>query len=345
MSVYNGEQFLAESVQSILDQSFADFEFIIIDDGSTDSTALMLKEFANRDSRVRIFSQENRGRVDSLNRASAMSRCKYLARMDADDVAVRDRLLWQVQFMENHPEVGVVGGYVDYINEVGNVVGTRHLPTTNGEIQAALLTDCVLVHPAVLIRKDAFFSAGGYRKAVLEAEDYDLWLRIADRFQLANVSRVVLKYRHHSHQVSVQHCRAQALSAVTARAATLARRGGKADPLESAEVITPEILQELGVSESMQQAYLCRQYLGRINSLYTAGEYSCASRLACDILNSPELAQAERWVAADIRLLVARIHWQHSRVWDSLCAVSHAAMIRPTILARPLKRLSQRPNS
>src|SRR5262249_59368301 len=104
------DRFLSESIESILDQSLRDFEFIIIDDGSTDGTAGLLSKYESTDARVRIYHQENKGRIESLNRGSTFAYGKYLARMDADDIAVKDRLIWQGEVMENNPEMGGVGG-------------------------------------------------------------------------------------------------------------------------------------------------------------------------------------------------------------------------------------------
>ena len=107
MSVYNGERFLREAVGSILDQSFRKFEFIVINDGSTDFTGAMLDSYQEQDLRMHVYHQENRGLVESLNRGCALAQGKYIARMDADDISVINRLMWQVEFMEKHPEVTV----------------------------------------------------------------------------------------------------------------------------------------------------------------------------------------------------------------------------------------------
>lgn len=337
MSVHNGERFLAEAVESVLAQTFPDFEFIVIDDGSTDGTTTLLGECQKRDARVRVYHQDNKGLIESLNRGCSLARGRYIARMDADDVAVKDRLMWQIEFMERHPEVGVVGGAVQFINALGEPGNRCLLPTSNREIQSALLSNCVLVHPTVLMRKDAFVSVGGYRKIMVDAEDYDLWLRIADHFQLANLPAVVLKYRHHPDQVSVRKRNQQALSCLVAQAATLVRRTGKPDPLDSLKQITPAVLARLGVSEAMQQANRCRHYLGRIRSMYDAGEYASALSLVTEILRSPDLKEAEKWVVADLYLFAARLHGRQSKPWKTICAAAYAVITRPTILVRPSK--------
>jgi hypothetical protein len=339
MSVLNGERFLREAVESILDQSFQEFEFIIINDGSTDHTGEILDGYQRTDPRVRVYHQENRGLVESLNRASFLAQGKYIARMDADDVAVKDRLIWQVNFLERHPEVAVVGGAFESIDMIGKASGTCFFPTRDREIKSALNDECVLVHPTVLMRKDAFVSAGAYRKVVVDAEDYDLWLRMADHFQMANLGVVVLKRRHHPYQVSVRKCRQQALSFLAAQAAASTRKSGKPDPLSSLEEITPAVLVQLGVSEAIQQANLCRLYLGRIRSMYDAGEYSSALNLTTEILRSPSWTCAEKWVIADVHLTVGRLYWRQRRVWRGILNTGYAGIRRPMILGRPIKAM------
>ncbi len=130
--------FATEAADSILGQSVLDFEFIIINDGSTDRTALILDSYQKNDPRVRVYHQENRGLVESLNRGCAFARGKYIARMDADDVANRDRLLWQIAFMEKHPEIGVLGGAVEFIDVKGASMGISVNPTKDHQIKKAM---------------------------------------------------------------------------------------------------------------------------------------------------------------------------------------------------------------
>ena len=230
MCVFNGELFVGEAVESILGQSFNEFEFIIINDGSTDSTDSILDYYQRKDPRIIICHQENRGLVDSLNRGCSLSRGKYIARMDADDIAINNRLLWQVDFLDEHPEVGVIGGAIEVINTVGQSLVTHRYPVKDSEIKKGLIHgDCPLVHPTVLMRKAVFTEVGGYRKVFVDAEDFDLWLRVAERWKLANLKQVVLKYRRHPDQVSVKKFKRQALSNLAARAAALSRKNVNAD--------------------------------------------------------------------------------------------------------------------
>jgi glycosyltransferase involved in cell wall biosynthesis len=341
MSVFNGEAFLQEAVESILRQSFRDLEFIIINDGSTDGSGSILDYYQKSDPRVRVFHQENRGLIQSLNRGCGLARGKYIARMDADDISLNDRLLRQVEWMENHQEVGVLGGAVEWIDSIGKSLGIHTRPGTNDLIRSALTEGCAFWHPTVLIRRDTFRSVGGYRAVVVDAEDYDLWLRIADRSGLANLQAVILKYRIHSGQVSMRKYKQEALSALGALAAASSRMKGDPDPLDSISEITPETLERLGIGEAMQGAALARHYLTCIRNLCDVGEYS-AALLALKTFHSCYFRYAENWVRADLRLCEARLFWKQGKFAQGISRAIRACVTRPVILGRPAKRLLRR---
>ncbi len=179
MSVFNGQAFLSEAIESILGQALREFEFLIIDDGSTDRTAEILAGYASRDARIRVLRHENKGRAESLNIGIEQAAGKYIARMDADDVAMPYRLAEQIEFMERHPEVGLLGGAVNLISAAGRVVKTAQPPLEDTEIRSLMLRYNPMFHPTVVMRKEVALAAGGYRKALLDADDYDLWLRMS----------------------------------------------------------------------------------------------------------------------------------------------------------------------
>jgi len=340
MSVFNGERFLPEAVESILRQSFDDLEFIIIDDGSSDESGSILDYYQRSDPRVRVYHQENRGLIESLNRGCGLARGTYIARMDADDIAVRDRLMWQVRFMDTNPEVAVLGGAVEFIDQSGRVLNVARRPLHDRELQRVLLDSSIVWHPSVLIRKSALIRVGGYRN-VAHAEDFDLWLRIAEHFQLANLPEVLLKYRIHPGQISVASCKKQALGAAAARAAALARKSGNEDPLDSVAEITPAVLARLGVSEAIQQTTLARGCLASVRNMYLAGEYALALDIL-EILRSSELKHAEIWTIADLRLCAAKLYWRKKRYARSTLTAVHAVITWPIMLGRPLKPLLSR---
>ena len=239
MPVYNAGRFLAPALDSILAQTFSDFELIAIDDGSDDGSGGVLAQFAARDPRIRIFNQPNQGIVATLNRALELARAPLVARMDADDVSRPDRFAKQVAFLDHNPHVSVVSGAIDVIDEGDVYVRTEVFPTLPALIEGELLYRSCVNHPAVMGRTAVFRSVGGYRKIVQYAEDYDLWLRISEAGQIANLPDVLLSHRVHSMRTSTRHAIAQELAALAARGAARLRRTGKPDPLESAAARCP----------------------------------------------------------------------------------------------------------
>lgn len=195
LPVYNGEEFLHDSVESILNQSFDDLELIVINDGSSDGTATILD--AIQDPRLRVVHQANQGLALSLNKGIALARGEYIARQDADDVSLPDRLAKQVAYLDTHPEYALLGTW-SYI-QVGDVLTKRQHqhPTTNGELQIRLLFDSYFVHSSVMMRKEVVISAGLYATDPERnpPEDFDLWLRISRHHRIGNLSTPLLIYR------------------------------------------------------------------------------------------------------------------------------------------------------
>lgn len=203
MPVYNGEQFLTQAIDSILKQTFSKFEFLIIDDGSIDSTAKILKSYI--DPRIYlIHNQQNLGLVSSLNLGLKLARGQYVARMDADDISLPHRLYEQVKFMESHPEIAVCGSWVKTIGHPSGQIWDY--PTDSGNILCQLLFECPLAHPTVILRKqniekEHFY----YNETYRHAEDYELWVRASKKLTLANLGKVLLLYRCHDEQAVSQH--------------------------------------------------------------------------------------------------------------------------------------------
>lgn len=200
MSVYNGEKHLEEAIRSVLDQTFHDFEFIIINDGSKDSTARIIERYRRHDRRIQAYDQSNQGLVAALNRGLGLARGEYVARMDADDVCLPERLAQQVEFLDAHPEVGICGTWLETIGELHGEA--RRYPTDDTEIRCWLLFESALGHPSVMIRRAMLAQPSlSYDTACLHAEDYDLWVRAARHTVLANIPKVLLRYRLHPQQV------------------------------------------------------------------------------------------------------------------------------------------------
>jgi GT2 family glycosyltransferase len=195
LPVYNGEAYLLEAVESILAQTYTEFELIVIDDGSRDGTAALLDTV--RDPRVRVIHQDNMGLALTLNKAIGLARGEFIARQDADDISRPERLARQVAYLDAHPACGLLGTWsVIHEDRVPTSRQHRH-PCSNGELQLRLLFDSFFVHSSVMIRRTALDRAGLYPTDPERnpPEDFDLWLRIAREHELANLPEPLLVYR------------------------------------------------------------------------------------------------------------------------------------------------------
>ncbi|AIH02043.1 glycosyl transferase family 2 [Riemerella anatipestifer CH3] len=196
MSVYNAEEYLEESIDSILNQTYSNFEFIIIDDCSTDSSFAILKEYATKDSRIKLLQKkENKGTqgfIENLNWGLEEARGKYIARMDADDISHPTRFEKQVDFLDNNPSVFIIGAQLDLINEKNEIIGEKLASTDNEEIQERMLKTIQLFHPVIMFRNEGL----RYREKVWYCEDYELYLRLMSKQKkMANLPIKLLKYR------------------------------------------------------------------------------------------------------------------------------------------------------
>lgn len=206
LPVYNSDIFLREAIESILSQTYSDFEVIAIDDGSTDATSTILRKYVKIDSRLHIYTQlENRGLVEALNQGLKLAQGKYIARMDADDISLTNRLEKQVDFLENHPEIGVLGTGVEVIDSLGQHQGTMNYSLVHPLILWELCFHCPIIHPTVMIRHDVLDAVGGYQSVYPCAEDYDLWTRLSEFTQFANLPESLLRLRKHGANVTIKN--------------------------------------------------------------------------------------------------------------------------------------------
>lgn len=206
MSVYNCQMFVQEAVNSILCQTFGDFEFIIIDDGSTDGTWQKLEECAAKDGRIFLGRNPvNMGLPKTHNFGISLVRGRYLARQDADDISCPDRLERQVRFMNDHPECVASGSQMLLVDADGDPLRIRHVPLDHESIDRNHINGLggQVSHPTLLARAEAVRDVGGYREKFACAEDMDLMLRLAEIGTLANLSALLVKYRVHGKNVTV----------------------------------------------------------------------------------------------------------------------------------------------
>lgn len=199
LPVYNGEKYLREAIESILNQTFIDFEFLIINDGSTDTSEEIILSFD--DSRIRyIKNEQNLKLIATLNKGLEIANGKYIARMDADDISLPNRLEKQLQFMEENPEVGICGTYLRNIGKASNEV---RFETIDEEIRYRLLFSTYLRHPTVMMRKSTIDDHQLlYEKEYIHVEDHQLWLRFAQVSKLAILPAILLNYRVHDSNIS-----------------------------------------------------------------------------------------------------------------------------------------------
>lgn len=205
MPVYKGDEYLSEAVDSILNQTFTDFEFIIICDDPTEKTRQILDKYEQSDSRIKVYYQEREGLVNSLNRGCSLARGEYIARMDADDISLPERFEKQSKFLDSNQCVGVLGTDIRFIDCYGNPhpdVHPPYIPTEPNVIQWYLMFYCCIQHPTVMFRKSVYDQMGGYSNNFLHAEDYEFWLRISPRIIISNLDDVLVHLRIHANSVS-----------------------------------------------------------------------------------------------------------------------------------------------
>jgi hypothetical protein len=201
--VYNGMPYLPETVESLLQQTFTDFEIIALDDGSTDASAEYLASV--NDPRLRIERLSRTGLSAALNHGLGVARAPLIARLDADDVALPDRFQLQYDYLAAHPDCVALGCQSIHINEHGECIGAGRFPTSLLAIRWESLFRSPILHPGSMYRRDDVLALGGYRQVFDVAEDYDLWTRLLGRGTLANLPQQLLRYRVHAKSVCSIH--------------------------------------------------------------------------------------------------------------------------------------------
>ncbi|CAM5765570.1 hypothetical protein LMIY3S_01527 [Labrys miyagiensis] len=257
MPVHNGVRHLDAAIESMLRQDWPHFEFIIVDDGSTDGSGEKLGAWARKDKRIRVLHTPHQGIAIALNRGLETAAHAIVIRMDADDIACPERISRQVGFLDTHPEIVAVGCNIQSIDAEGRPVGPFRYPETPREARASLIAgNTPLCHPAVAFRRAEVLAAGGYRPKFNHAEDFDLWTRLIERHEIANLPEVLLLYRMHAGNVSKKKRWEQALAAHSARFSGRMRRQGFHDPLDDAQELTVEHLLKLPLSAEEREAVL-----------------------------------------------------------------------------------------
>jgi len=204
MPAYNAENYIAEAIESILNQTYKNFEFIIVNDGSTDNTLNIIKRYAKKDKRIIIIDhKERKGISETRNNGLRAAKGKYIATHDSDDMSMPDRFQEQVNYLNKNPKVGVVGGFIDIFDDTTSKnLGIRKYPEKDEDLRKMVFFCSPIAQPASMIRKQVFNEIGFYREIDAPSEDLNLWFRLGERFKFANIQKVVIKYRYHPHSMT-----------------------------------------------------------------------------------------------------------------------------------------------
>lgn len=301
--VFNGERYLGATIESVLGQTFSDFEYLLLDDGSTDGTQDLIQSYAAKDSRIRVTTRENRGIVPSLNQQLEQAGTPLIARLDGDDICRSDRLALQFAFMSANPEHGAVGSDTLYIDENGALSPLPPLvrPHNHAGIVGNFESGPNLCQPAVMYRRDLVRQVGGYRMAYQYAEDLDLWMRLSEVSKLANLPEPLLSYRVTTSQTSSRHLIAQTCRAAIAWLAYRERVAGRGDP-------TADLFELPGFDG--------------LDELFGPGTASYVRRRVIDrVLFSPDALSGEGW---DILLRHADENRSEPRLWRAAARLLRA---------------------
>lgn len=210
MPAHNAGQFIDAAIASILEQSYTNLELVVLDDGSQDDSAARAAAWAARDSRVRALGNGgNYGGADTRNRLFRLANpeSQYFALMDSDDISMPDRIAHQVAFLAANSEHGLIGGHTLIIDDRDRVIGLRRYPTTHEGIVKVIARFNPIAHPTVMLRRSVVEEIGQYDTSLTCIEDYDLWIRVALAYKVANLDEVVLRYRISPNQVKQKHLR------------------------------------------------------------------------------------------------------------------------------------------
>lgn len=275
MAVRDGAPFLEAALASLAAQDFEDFEIILVDNGSRDRTADIIADWTKREPRLRPFRLERPGLARSLRYAASLAHAPLLARLDSDDVALPSRLRVQYAAMEGHPSLGLLGTAVEVIDVHGHKLGERQLPLTDAAIKRFLTEGNPFVHSSVLMRRDAYDRAGGYREGLRLCEDFDLWCRMAEVTEVANLAAPLVRYRLHGGGLSFRQATRVALTDTCIIAAQHARRKGEPEPFDRG---MPKLRQALGFVGIRREEMLHRALKAATGSARLALEFGERAR-------------------------------------------------------------------
>jgi glycosyltransferase involved in cell wall biosynthesis len=247
MSVRNGERHLDAALASLHAQTFGDFELVLVDNGSTDGTAAIIEDWCRRDPRIRAFKQAVPGLSNSLAFAARQARADLLARLDADDIAAPERLELQYAFMQRSPETGLLCTSIERMNEDGKTLNIHHVPEDDAALRHLFRTRNPIFHLTVMMRRDAYERAGGYREGLRAAEDYDLWTRMLEVTGIASIDRPLVRYRISPVGMTTRLSMRAHIVGYCVRAGQIGRPAGKPDAFIRGVPLLRRALATLGI--------------------------------------------------------------------------------------------------
>jgi len=303
MPVYNGEKYLKEAIGSILNQTFKNFEFLIINDGSTDKSVKIIESY--NDNRIKlIHNSQNFKIIKTLNRGIGLAKGKYLARMDCDDISLPGRLEKQFHYLENHPEVGVCGTAFKVIDDNGRDVSVVKFPKTSAVIQWLLFFSNPLAHPTVMMNTSLVKKIGGYRPEALHCEDYDLWFRLTESSKIINLEEVLLCLRKHNKNISALFFKDQQDHVAEI----------------SQKIISAQLKENMPLSDIRQVIFKENRSLDQTINTYRIIYKLFQSYIKSKILSKEELRLIKKDVASRIYALT-RLHGISLKIWPLYVAV------------------------
>ncbi len=326
MPVYNGEKYVRQTMESILRQTFTDFEFLIVDDGSTDRTFAIVQEYAANDSRIIAIHQENKGKPATRNILCALARGTYIAVTDSDDISLPERLQEEVRYMEAHPQIGVVGTWAECIDGTGRVTKVLRHPCSPAVAVWSLFLRNPISHSAALIRRSAGEDVGWYRDYA--SDDYDLWSRISANYDIANIPQILVQYRVWAGNFTAMHEGAEEATArivIRERSALLLGEDISEDSVRALRLVM-EGGQILSSDQISMASSLCR-------------------RLSAAFMRSRPLSfsdrQQIRTIVSEYYFLLAR-HAARYSFWWMVLLCSQALVENPLFLCRMVPRTFRR---
>lgn len=303
LPVRDGSAFLTIAVGSILRQTLPNLELIIVDDGSQDDTPAILDALSACDNRIRILRQAPLGVAAALNTGLSAARAAVVARMDADDIAAPDRLARQLATLDSRPNTVAIGSACRILDRDGKLLGYRNPPTQSDHIRRTLVRGNCMIHPTMMLRRDPVLRLGGYRSAFRFCEDFDLWLRLSEHYDLINLPEALLDYREHDRQVTWQNIEERAMTELAALVFASRRRAGVAEGFDENVHIDREFLLRMGVSERDIENQVIASTFGTARQAITAGLPRLAREALELLLRRPSLSTRTRLRGSALLLL------------------------------------------